>query len=63
MKRKKKEAAVAARACQLRSTQGYPFGALKGFVALGNGEDRIYRKLREAIPVLDAAVGKLIRLS
>ena len=63
MKRKKKEAAVAARACQLRSTQGYPFGALKGFVALGNGEDRIYRKLREAIPVLDAAVGKLVRLS
>ena len=63
MKRKKKEAAVAARACQLRSTQGYSLGALKGFVALGNGEDRIYRKLREAIPVLDAAVGKLIRLS
>lgn len=51
------------RACQLRSTQGYPFGALKGFAALGTGEDRIYRQMREAIPVLDAAVGKLIRLS
>ncbi len=64
MKRKRKEtAAVAAHACQLRSTQGYPFGALKGFVSLGNGEDRIYRQLREMIPVLDAAVGKLVRLS
>ncbi len=62
MKRKAKQGAVEAKACQLRSAQGYPFGALKGFVALGNGEDRIYRQLREAIPVLDAAVGKLVRL-
>ena len=62
MKQRKKGKTVAAQACQLRSTQGYPFGTLKGFVALGNGEDRIYRQLREAIPVLDAAVGKLVRL-
>ncbi len=63
MKRKRKEATVTAQACQLRNTQGYPFGTLKGFVTLGTGEDRIYRQLREAIPVLDAAVGKLVRLS
>ena len=63
MKRKEKEQAVQARAGQLRNTQGYPFGALRGFVPLGNGEDRIYRQMREAIPVLDAAVGKLVRLS
>lgn len=63
MKRKRKEMAVAAQACQLRSTQSYPFGALKGFITLGTGEDQIYRQLREAIPVLDAAVGKLVRLS
>ena len=30
---------------------------------MGNGEERVYRQLREAIPVLDAAVGKLVRLS
>ena len=64
MKRKQKETVnVSARACQLRDTRGYPFGALKGFVSLGSGEDRVYRQMREAIPVLDAAVGKLIRLS
>ena len=63
MKRKSKEKTVTAQACQLRSTQGYPFGALRSFVGLGNGEDRLYRQLREAIPVLDAAVGKLVRLS
>ena len=37
--------------------------ALRGYVPLGTGEERIYRELREAIPVLDAAVGKLVRLS
>ena len=63
MKKKRKEQGTAATACQLRSGSSHPFGALKGFVPLGSGEERIYRQLREAIPVLDAAVGKLVRLS
>ena len=62
MKWKKEKAGVAA-VCQLRSGSSHPFGALKGFVPLGAGEERIYRQLREAIPVLDAAVGKLVRLT
>ena len=64
MKRKRKEqAAVTAEACQLRTGETHPFGALKQFVPLGTSEERVYRELREAIPVLDAAVGKLVRLS
>ena len=63
MKRKQQNSALAATACQLRSGQSHPFGALKGFIPLGTGEEQIYRQIREAIPVLDAAVGKLIRLS
>ena len=63
MKQKKKDAPASARACQLRSTQSYPFGALHSFVPLGSGEEIVYRKLREAIPLLDAAVGKLVRLT
>lgn len=63
MKKKQQDLPLAATACQLRSGPGHPFGALKGFIPLGAGEDQIYRQLREAIPVLDAAVGKLIRLS
>ena len=63
MKRKRKEPAAAASACQLRGSSSHPFGALKGFVPLGTGEDRVYREIREAIPVLDAAVSKLVRLS
>lgn len=63
MKRKQEQMPLAATACQLRSGMGHPYGALKGFVPLGTGEDQVYRQLREAIPVLDAAVGKLVRLS
>ena len=62
MKWKKKDKPVAA-VCQLRSGNMHPFGVLRGFTPLGAGEERIYRQLREAVPVLDAAVGKLVRLS
>ena len=63
MKRKKKEQNGVSAVCQLRGGQTHPFGALRGYVPLNTGEERIYRELREAIPVLDAAVGKLVRLS
>ena len=52
-----------AEACQLRSGTAHPFTDLRGFVPLGMGEERMYRQLREAIPVLDAAISKLVRLS
>ena len=62
MRKKRKQSQVAV-ACQLRGGSAHPFVDLRGFVPLGMGEERIYRQLREAIPVLDAAVGKLVRLS
>ena len=49
--------------CQLRRVDAQPFSMLRGTVALGTGEEEIYRQMRETIPVLDAAVGKLVRLS
>ena len=63
MKRKKKEGGSVAAVCQLRSGAVHPFGALRGYTPLGGGEEMVYRQMREAIPVLDAAVGKLVRLS
>ena len=63
MKWKKKEQHAVSAVGQLRDGRTHPFGALKGYVPLSDREDRIYRELREAIPVLDAAVGKLVRLS
>lgn len=62
MKRKQKEPGTVAAVCQLRSSREHPFGSLRRFTPLGSGEERIYRDLREAIPVLDAAVGKMVRL-
>lgn len=61
MRKKPKEQALAA-VCQLRGGDAHPYGALRGFVPLGTGEERMYQQVREAIPVLDAAVGKMVRL-
>lgn len=63
MKWRKKEKNGVAAICQLRGGSTHPFGALRGYVPLGTGEERMYQELREAIPVLDAAVGKLVRLT
>ena len=49
--------------CQLRGGSTHPFGALRSYTPLGGGEEMLYRQMREAVPVLDAAVGKLVRLS
>ena len=62
MKRKKQEGGGVAAVCQLRNGDIHPFGAMRGFTPLGGGEERVYREMREAIPVLDAAVGKMVRL-
>lgn len=40
-----------------------PFGFLKNYVPLSNSQTRLYRELREAVPVIDAAIYKLIRLT
>ncbi|MBM6870422.1 serine/threonine protein phosphatase [Pseudoflavonifractor phocaeensis] len=48
---------------QLRDTQRHPFGALDGYVPLRNGEIALYRSIREAVPMVDAAILKLIRLA
>lgn len=62
MKWNRKQKPLAA-ACQIRSGDVHPFGALRGFVPLGGHEEQIYRQLREAVPILDAAVLKLVRLT
>ena len=63
MKWKRKENTPVTATCQLRSGSVHPFSTLRSFTALGGGEERMYRQIREAVPVLDAAVTKLVRLS
>lgn len=40
-----------------------PFPALGGYVPLAAGERRLYAALREAVPVIDAAIDKIVRLT
>lgn len=62
MKRKQSEQPAGVAATQLRGGQGHPFGSLKAYVPLCGTEFQLYRSMREALPVLDAAITKLVRL-
>ena len=47
---------------QLRDWERHPFGLLDQYVPLRSGEIALYRSIREAVPILDAAIWKLVRL-
>lgn len=44
------------------SISGHPFGELDRYIPLKSGEQRLYGALREAIPVIDSAICKTVRL-
>lgn len=50
-------------AVQLREGGTHPFRELSGYVPLSDAQVRLYRAIREAVPLIDAAVCKLIRLT
>lgn len=50
-------------AVQLRRSECHPFNLLDNYVPLGGGDIRLYRSIREAVPVVDAAIMKIIRLT
>ena len=58
----KKSEKPAAGAVQLREAGRHPFGMLEGYVPLSRGDIAVYRAIREAVPVVDAAIVKLVRL-
>lgn len=60
---RKKPESPAGRAVQLRDGGRHPFGMLSSYVPLRNGEIALYRSIREAVPILDAAILKLVRLA
>ena len=63
MKWFRKQTAPAGASVQLRETGHHPFGLLGQYVPMRSGEIRLYRAVREAVPVVDAAVLKLVRLA
>ncbi len=48
---------------QLRPGIRHPFGMLEGYTPLHSPAFALYRAIREAVPVVDAAIWKLVRLS
>ena len=63
MKWWKREKEPAAPVGQIRDGTRHPFGMLGEYVPLRNGEVRLYKAVREAVPVVDAAIYKLIRMA
>lgn len=63
MKWFRKQTAPAGASVQLRETGHHPFGLLGQYVPMRSGEIRLYRAVREAVPVVDAAIYKLIRMT
>ena len=60
---RKKEVQGAAKAAQLRTEAASPFGMLAQTQALGGAQEEMFEAMRAALPILDAAVGKLVRLT
>lgn len=58
---KRKHPIVAAQAVQT-AERNTPFSELSSYVPLTVGERRLYDALREAVPIIDAAIGKILRL-
>ena len=52
----------AAPVVQVRQGESHPFGMLEGYMPLQSGQVELYRSIREAVPIVDAAIWKLVRL-
>ena len=59
----KKAAAKTAVAVAQTNMQSSRFGILDGYVPLSTPQSKLYYALREAVPVIDAAVFKIVRLA
>ena len=62
-KRRSQAKETAPAAVQLRGGERHPFALLDGYVPLHEPAFGLYRAIREAVPVVDAAVLKLVRLA
>lgn len=60
--RRGKPEAPAAPVVQVRQGGSHPFGMLEGYTPLQSGQVQLYRSIREAVPIVDAAIWKLVRL-
>ena len=59
---RQKKAPASAPVVQLRREESHPFSALEGYIPLHDGRAELYRSIREGVPIVDAAIWKLVRL-
>ena len=59
---KQKQREPPAPVVQVRRGESHPFGVMDRYVPLHTGEIVLYRAIREAVPIVDAAIWKLTRL-
>ena len=60
--RQKKPKPTAGPVVQLRQEESHPFSALNAYVPMNHAQVALYRSIREAVPIVDAAIWKLVRL-
>lgn len=61
-KRNKKENSVCASAVQTSQASRHPYYQLSSYYPLSN-EARVYAQIREAVPIIDEAINKIVRLT
>ena len=60
--RRTKAEPPAAPVVQVRQGESHPFAMMEGYAPLQSGQVQLYRSIREAVPIVDAAIWKLVRL-
>ena len=58
----KAPAALETASVQTTGKNCHPFGYLGGYSPLADANGRIYRSLREGVPIIDSAINKIVRL-
>lgn len=60
---KKERSVAAASGIQTSRASAHPFSSLVSYIPLGDAQLKLYGALREAVPIIDAAILKLTRLT
>lgn len=60
--RKKKNGTLSAYSVQTSSRAKHPYYQLSSYIPMNN-ESRVYASLREAVPIIDSAINKIVRLT
>lgn len=53
---------TASAATQLRNSRNHPFASIHSYAPMGRVQNGLYQSMREAVPILDSAIIKLVRL-